>query len=297
MSIELRDVSFAYDGASPLLRGFSLTVPDGSCLALIGQTGSGKSTVLKLMTGVLRPDAGTVLVDERPAWLPGHGLRRRPRRDPGLYRRVGYVMQRPERQLFAPTVAEDVAFGPKNLGLSDREAEQAADEALGYLGVRDLAGASPFELSGGQQRLVAIAGVLAMGPGNLVLDEPMASLDPRGRERMRGLLRRLVDDGVTCVLVTHELDDAAALADSVAVMDDGALVSQGAPGEVFRDAAGLEALGLGVPAPVAFAQRLAGLLGPRAPEALAEGCPLDVGALADVLAGLAPCAHTEGGAS
>lgn len=232
------------------LRHASFEVPDGTLCALIGHTGSGKSTAVELACGLKLPCEGRVLVngaDTASAARSGE-----------LRRLVGYVSQAPERQLFARTVADDVCFGPKNLGLSAEEASERAARALRLAGLdpETVWDASPFALSGGQQRSAALAGVLAMEPRVLVLDEPMAGLDPSGRDRLEGLLRELRGRGVTIVLVTHSMDDVARLADGAVVLDRGQVAAQGTPREVFADAAFMRRVGLGVPGPLLVARKL-----------------------------------------
>lgn len=276
MSLDVEHLSYCYDEGREAVADVSLSVPDGGLRCLLGATGSGKSTLVKCLCGLLRPDAGDVRVDGRPVWQPRRF--RQARRDPQLFRRVGYVMQRPERQLFAETVLEDVAFGPKNLGVPEEQATEQARAALDALHIGAVASRSPFELSGGQQRLAAIAGILAMGPKNLVMDEPMGSLDPSGRAIVRDAVRELHGQGVTILMVTHDMDDVASLADAVTVLDRGAVVLEGAPAEVFAQGQQLHDLGLGLPSSVAFAERLRAAGGPDL------GLPLTTEALADALA-------------
>ncbi len=274
LAIEASHVRYSYrstdarEDSSPALDDVSLGVPEGTSCAIVGQTGSGKSTLLRLLCALEAPDSGSVVV---------HGIdtsRRRDRRR--LHGRVGYVMQRPERQLFAETVLEDVAYGPSNLGLSRQEAEARAREALALVGLDDREGLSPFELSGGQQRMCAIAGVLAMRPRTIVLDEPTAGLDPLGREELHAILRRVHGGGVTVVEVTHSMDDAA-LCERVVVLDRSHVVGQGTPRQVFAagNEAALESAGLGIPRALAWARELArrgvkGLGEPLSLEALAQ---------------------------
>ena len=244
-------IGFSYHGsdASRALGDVSLSIPHGSNCAIVGQTGSGKSTLLRILCGLEQPDAGEVrvcgqTVSGRRAWRLFRG-------------RVGYVMQHPERQLFAETVEKDVAFGPANLGLSADEVASRVAKALDTVGLRDHAQASPFELSGGQQRLCAIAGILAMQPEVLILDEPTAGLDPRGRAELHGILVTLTKRGTTIVQVTHSMEDAAH-ADHVIVIDGGHIIADGTPEWVFspEHAERLKACGLGLPWPLAFALRL-----------------------------------------
>ena len=253
----VEDVHFSYEQsrrrrrganvAPAALDGVTLEVPRGAHVALVGQTGSGKSTLLRLVAALEVPDQGRIEVD---------GLTtadRKHRRQ--LHGRVGYVMQRPERQLFAETVAADVAYGPTNLGLSASEVERRVQQALALVGLSGKDNASPFQLSGGQQRLCALAGILAMEPDLLVLDEPTAGLDPRGRRNLRRILDDLNAAGTTLVEVTHAMEDAAR-ADLVAVLDGGRVVLTGTPAQVFSadNAEKLHDMGLGIPRPLAFAR-------------------------------------------
>ena len=243
---EVSDVCFAYSEARRALDHVSFCIPRGRMTAIVGQTGSGKSTLLRLLCGLAEPDSGTVTVTGTSTST------KRGRKE--ARRRVGFVMQHPERQLFAETVAEDVAFGPRNLGLSGDELAQRVDHALKLVGLAAKRDASPFELSGGQRRLAAIAGVLARQPELLILDEPTAGLDPRGRDALRRLLCDLRSHGVTLVQVTHSMDDAAR-ADQVVVLDESRVLAAGTPEEVFCEAnePQLKACGLGLPRPLAHA--------------------------------------------
>ena len=243
---EVSDVCFAYSEARRALDHVSFCIPRGRMTAIVGQTGSGKSTLLRLLCGLAEPDSGTVTVTGTSTST------KRGRKE--ARRRVGFVMQHPERQLFAETVAEDVAFGPRNLGLSGDELAQRVAHALELVGLAAKRDASPFELSGGQRRLAAIAGVLAMQPELLILDEPTAGLDPRGRAALRRLLCDLRSHGVTLVQVTHSMDDAAR-ADQVVVLDESRVLAAGTPEEVFCEAnePQLKACGLGLPRPLAHA--------------------------------------------
>ena len=245
-AILARDLGFSYGPDAQALDGVSLEVPAHATTAIVGQTGSGKSTLLRLLCGLEAADAGSLTVC---------GINAATKRGRCQVRRaVGYVMQHPERQLFAQTVAEDVAFGPRNQGLSAAEVERRVAHALDLVGLTDRRDASPFELSGGQQRLAAIAGVLAMEPELLVLDEPTAGLDPRGRARLRALMADLAAHGVTLLQVTHSMEDAAR-ADHVVVLDQSHVLAAGTPAEVFCPAnePQLTAVGLGLPRPLAYA--------------------------------------------
>ena len=236
------------DPSSPwALRDVSLTVRRGEFLGLAGHTGSGKSTLVQHFNGLIRPQEGSVCA---------LGLDLSNKKDAAAVKaKVGVVFQYPERQLFAETVAQDVAFGPHNLGLPQDEVDRRVGSSLSRVGL-DLAAIgdkSPFELSGGQQRRVAFAGVLAMEPEVLVLDEPMAGLDPAARRDFLGLIRRLHDEGLTVVMVSHSMDDLANCCDRIVVMNEGAVFAEGAPAQVFAHADELKSVGLGVPA----AQRMA----------------------------------------
>ena len=294
-AVIVADVSYSYAGdvtaqgvRRQALDGVSLAVPRGLRTAIVGQTGSGKSTLVRLMCALEVPDAGHIVVD---------GVDTARKRDRRLvHQRIGYVMQHPERQLFAQTVAQDVAYGPRNMGLSSPDVDRRVARALELVGLSDLEEASPFDLSGGQQRLCAIAGILAMRPQTLVLDEPTAGLDPRGREELRAILDALSAHGVTIVQVTHSMDDAARC-DHVIVLDNARVLAQGAPQDVFAVANErvLCACGLGLPRPLSWARDLAGagLALDLAPHA----APLTTDALADALAALAAPASATAPAS
>lgn len=236
------------DPSSPwALRDVSLTVRRGEFLALAGHTGSGKSTLVQHLNGLIRPQEG---------FVRALGLDLANKKDAAAVKaKVGVVFQYPERQLFAETVTQDVAFGPHNLGLSQAEVARRVESSLARVGL-DLATVgdkSPFELSGGQQRRVAFAGVLAMEPEVLVLDEPMAGLDPAARRDFLELIGRLHRDGLTVVMVSHSMDDLANCCDRIVVMNEGVVFAEGTPAQVFAHADELKSIGLGVPA----AQRMA----------------------------------------
>lgn len=257
MGIALENVSFTYQEGTPLastaLSDVSLTIEDGSYTALIGHTGSGKSTILQLLNGLLVPSQGSVRVFDTliTSTSKNKDIRQ-------IRKQVGLVFQFAENQIFEETVLKDVAFGPQNFGVSEEDAEQTAREKLALVGIDEsLFDRSPFELSGGQMRRVAIAGILAMEPAVLVLDEPTAGLDPLGRKELMNLFKKLHQSGMTIVLVTHLMDDVAEYANQVYVMEKGRLVKGGKPSDVFQDVVFMEEVQLGVPKITAFCKRLA----------------------------------------
>ena len=257
MGIALENVSYTYQEGTPLastaLSDISLTIEDGSYTALIGHTGSGKSTILQLLNGLLIPSQGSIQVFD--TLITANSKNKDIRQ---IRKQVGLVFQFAENQLFEETVLKDVAFGPKNFGVSEEEAEKIAREKLGMVGIDEsLFERSPFELSGGQMRRVAIAGILAMEPAILVLDEPTAGLDPLGRKELMSLFKQLHLSGMTIVLVTHLMDDVAEYANQVYVMEKGRLVKGGKPSDVFQDVVFMEEVQLGVPKITAFCKRLA----------------------------------------
>ena len=257
MGIALENVSFTYQEGTPLastaLSDVSLTIEDGSYTALIGHTGSGKSTILQLLNGLLVPSQGSVRVFDTliTSTSKNKDIRQ-------IRKQVGLVFQFAENQIFEETVLKDVAFGPQNFGVSEEDAEQIAREKLALVGIDEsLFNRSPFELSGGQMRRVAIAGILAMEPAILVLDEPTAGLDPLGRKELMNLFKKLHQSGMTIVLVTHLMDDVAEYANQVYVMEKGRLVKVGKPSDIFQDVVFMEEVQLGVPKITAFCKRLA----------------------------------------
>ena len=257
MGIALENVSFTYQEGTPLastaLSDVSLTIEDGSYTALIGHTGSGKSTILQLLNGLLVPSQGSVRVFDTliTSTSKNKDIRQ-------IRKQVGLVFQFAENQIFEETVLKDVAFGPQNFGVSEEDAEQIAREKLALVGIDEsLFDRGPFELSGGQMRRVAIAGILAMEPAILVLDEPTAGLDPLGRKELMNLFKKLHQSGMTIVLVTHLMDDVAEYANQVYVMEKGRLVKGGRPSDVFQDVVFMEEVQLGVPKITAFCKRLA----------------------------------------
>ena len=228
MRIELQGVRHVYSPGTTFaveaLKGVCMSVEPGEVLGVIGGTGSGKSTLVQHLNLLLVPTAGRVLVDGEDALSMSR---------PGLRRRVGLVFQSPEQALFAPTVEEDVAFAPRRLGLGEEEVRERVRETLDLLEAGHLAARPPFALSGGEKRRVAIAGVLAMGPEVLVLDEPTAGLDPHARSGLVDLVGRLRGSGMTVVFVSHDLDEVAEVADRVCVLEGGEVRSAGPPAEVF----------------------------------------------------------------
>ena len=257
MGIILDNVSYTYQEGTPFasvaLSDVSLTIEDGSYTAIIGHTGSGKSTILQLLNGLLVPTEGSVRVFD--TLITSTSVNKQIRQ---IRKQVGLVFQFAENQIFEETVLKDVAFGPQNFGVSVEEAEAIAREKLALVGIDEsLFERSPFELSGGQMRRVAIAGILAMEPKILVLDEPTAGLDPIGRKELMALFKKLHQDGITIVLVTHLMDDVAEFADQVYVMEKGKLVKNGKPSLVFQNVEFMEKIQLGVPKITRFAQRLA----------------------------------------
>ncbi len=255
-AIELKQVSFTYQAGTPFahqaLTDFSLRIADGSFTAVVGHTGSGKSTLMQLIDGLLRPTAGQVLVNGQTV-TPTSSRRQLAR----LRTKTGFVFQQPENQLFAETVLADVMFGPLNLGQDRETAQQNARQALTTVGIsHDLEQRSPFDLSGGQMRRVAIAGVLAMNPAILILDEPTAGLDSQGAQQMLDLTSRLHQQGKTILLVTHQMEQVATFADQVVVMKAGRLAFQGRPRDLFGNQQLLDANSLRWPSAVAFNQLL-----------------------------------------
>ena len=267
-AVSVRDVTFSYQ--KPVLKNISVDVQKGSHVAVIGSTGSGKSTLARLICALDTPDAGSLCVT-------GLDTRQKQNRRK-LHGIVGYAMQQPERQLFAQTVAEDVAFGPTNLGLSACDVASAVNAALELVGLSHKADASPFELSGGQQRLCALAGVIAMHPKVLVLDEPTSGLDPYYCSELRKIINSVLEDGCTVIELTHSMEDAAET-DQIIVLHEGDLVFSGSPQQTFThfSEAEFQELGLGIPHALAWAQRLSRATG------INLGEPLTLSDLVDAL--------------
>lgn len=246
MSIILDKVNYIYGEGTGFVRhalkDISLVISKNEFIGLIGHTGSGKSTLTQILNGLIRASSGNVFYDEQDIYDKGYNIKE-------LRRKVGLVFQYPEHQLFEATVFKDVCFGPKNLGLSQRDSELRAFEALEMVGMdKELFYNSPFELSGGQKRRAAIAGVLAMKPEVLILDEPTAGLDPKGRDEILGMVKGLHEKtGNTVILVSHSMEDVARYVDRILVMNDGELLYDDSPKEVFAHSEELERIGLAVP--------------------------------------------------
>lgn len=246
MPIILDHVQYEYEANTPLaikaLDDINLVIPDGQFVGLIGHTGSGKSTLVQHLNGLLKATAGSIYFNGQDIYDKDYNLKE-------LRSKVGLVFQYPEHQLFEVSVFADVCFGPKNLGLSQSETELRAYEALKQVGLPDeYFYQSPFELSGGQKRRVAIAGVLAMKPEVLILDEPTAGLDPKGRSEILGLIKKLQQEShMTIILVSHSMEDVAEYVDRIIVMNDGRVMYDDVPKEVFKHYRELEEVGLAAP--------------------------------------------------
>ncbi|WP_373804527.1 energy-coupling factor ABC transporter ATP-binding protein [Jeotgalibaca porci] len=256
MDIILKDVGYSYGAGTPFesraLYDVDLAIPEGSYTALIGHTGSGKSTVTQHLNALLKPTTGTVTIGDRVIDNKTNNKNLK-----FIRKKVGIVFQFPESQLFEETIAKDIAFGPMNFGVSEAEALELAKETLPLVGLDEtFMDRSPFDLSGGQMRRVAIAGVLAMKPEVLILDEPTAGLDPAGRREIMTMFNKLHEEqGISIVLVTHQMDDVATYADHVIIMDKGTVVKMGPPAEIFLDAEFLQEKQLGLPASLEFLQK------------------------------------------
>lgn len=247
MSIKIENLTHIYMQNGPFekkaLDNVSLEIDDGDFVALIGHTGSGKSTLIQHMNGLLKATSGHIFVDEVD-------ITKKDVRLTDIRKKVGLVFQYSEYQLFEETIEKDIAFGPRNLGLSEDEINKRVIKAMNMVGLsyQNFKDKSPFDLSGGQKRRVAIAGVIAMEPKVLILDEPTAGLDPKGRDDILGQIKKLHDDyGMTIILVSHSMEDVAKIARKVIVMDKGKVALQGKPQEVFKEVEKLEKIGLAVP--------------------------------------------------
>lgn len=266
MDIQLQQVSYAYAKGTPFekhaLFQVDLTIPHGSYTAIIGHTGSGKSTILQHFNGLLKPTNGRVVIGDR---IIEAGKKQKDLKS--IRQHVGIVFQFPEHQLFDETVLKDVMFGPMNFGVSEEEAKVRALEKLKLVGLpEDVYEKSPFDLSGGQMRRVAIAGVLAMNPDVLVLDEPTAGLDPRGQKEMMELFYELHESqNLTTILVTHSMEDAARYADRIAIMHEGKCVLTGVPQTIFSDMETLAQYRLQPPRVVQLQRKVEKMLGHKLP--------------------------------
>jgi len=256
MIIDIRNVNYIYNPNTPFekkaLNNINIQIDEGEFIGLIGHTGSGKSTLVQNLNGLIKPTSGDIIVD-------GINLTQKNANLKEVRQKVGLVFQYPEHQLFEETIYSDIAFGPKNLGLKDEEVDLRVKSAMENVGLdfESLKDRSPFELSGGQKRRVAIAGVIAMKPKVLILDEPTAGLDPAGRDEILGGIKRLYEkEKITIVLVSHSMEDIAKLVNRILVMDEGELVMDDIPKEVFKRASELKKIGLGVPQITDFMKQL-----------------------------------------
>ena len=246
MAIRLENVNYVYSEKTAYekkaLSDVNLTIHDGEFIGLIGHTGSGKSTLIQHLNGLMKATSGHIYYNENDIYSQQYQMKE-------LRSKVGLVFQYPEHQLFETTIFDDVSFGPRNLGLSKEEIEMRTKEALYQVGLQeDMWYCSPFELSGGQKRRVAIAGVLAMQPEVLILDEPTAGLDPKGRDEILGEIAKLHKErGITVILVSHSMEDVAEYVDRIIVMNQSKVFMDGAPKEVFARYKELEKVGLGAP--------------------------------------------------
>lgn len=257
MPVEIKNLNHTYSEGSPFefkaLKNINVTIEDGSFIGIIGHTGSGKSTLIQHLNGLLTPTSGTVCVD-------GKDIFETKKSEMILLRHhIGLVFQYPEHQLFEETVHKDVAFGPKNQGLSEQEIDQRVKQSIKMVGLdyEEVKDKSPFELSGGQMRRVAIAGVLAMEPAVLILDEPTAGLDPRGREEILAQIKKLhAKKGITVILVSHSMEDIGKMVDKILVLNAGEVVYFDTPNHVFTKISTLEKIGLAVPEVTYLMRRL-----------------------------------------
>ena len=247
MAISVKDIRYTYEPGMPgetvALDGVSFDVPDGMVLGIIGHTGSGKSTLLQHLNGLIKPDSGEI-------WIDGTCITDGKTRMTEIRRRVGLVFQYPEYQLFEETVAKDVAFGPKNLGLTEEETDRRVRHAISLVGLdyEEIKDLSPFELSGGVKRRIAIAGVIAMHPKVLILDEPTAGLDPSAHREILSMIRRIHEDmGIILIFVSHNMGDIADISDRILVMSGGRISLEGTPSEVFSHENELTGMGLDLP--------------------------------------------------
>lgn len=247
MMMKINNLNYIYNGGTPFekkaLNNINLEIQEGEFIGLIGHTGSGKSTLVQHLNGLMKATSGDIIID-------GVNISDKDASLKDIRQKVGLVFQYPEHQLFEETIYKDIAFGPKNLGLKDDEVEKRVKESMELVGLdyEELKDRSPFELSGGQKRRVAIAGVIAMKPKILVLDEPTAGLDPKGRDEILGEIQKLYKkEGITIVLVSHSMEDVAKLVNRILVMHKGKLEMDDSTREVFKRVDELENFGLGVP--------------------------------------------------
>jgi energy-coupling factor transport system ATP-binding protein len=256
MSIKVKDLVHVYGEKSPYetlaLDRVSFEIADGECMGLIGHTGSGKSTLVQHLNGLLKPKSGQVFIGDAEISAKGAKLT-------DIRRKIGLLFQYPEYQLFEETVYRDIAFGPSNLGLSKEDTDERVRESMDTVGLDfdAFAQRSPFELSGGQKRKAVIAGVIAMRPEVLILDEPMAGLDPKSQRDMLDMFLNIkAGRGVTLILISHNMDDIARMADSVIVLEKGRVALSGSPAEVFAHEELLASIGLGLPSAAEFMREL-----------------------------------------
>ena len=238
--IEVKNLKYSYNSQYQALKGVSLKVNKGEMVSLLGKNGAGKSTLFLHLNGIYEPDEGQVFIDGEELKYDKKSLLK-------FRQKVGIVFQNPDDQIFAPTVEEDVAFGPLNLGLPMEEVQDRVEDALARVGMSGFEKAAPHHLSGGQKKRVAIAGILAMKPEIMVLDEPTAGLDPQGVTNLTKLLRQLNDEGITIIISTHEVDLVPNYADKIFVLVDGLLIGEGTPKEIFSQPEILEKANLKVP--------------------------------------------------
>lgn len=262
MDISLQEVEYKYQANTPFerlaLKDVSIDIASGTFLAIIGHTGSGKSTVIQHLNALLRPTSGKVIIGDRVITSE-----KKQKNLKDVRKKVGIVFQFPEHQLFEETVEKDICFGPMNFGVSESEAKERARVAIKQVGLEEsILEKSPFDLSGGQMRRVAIAGVLAMKPDVIVLDEPTAGLDPRGRKEIMNMFYSLHRDrNLSTILVTHSMEDASLYADQIVIMHQGRVFREGTPLEIFSDPEGLFELGLDVPEVVRFQKKYEAVCG------------------------------------
>ncbi len=256
MSIKIENLTHIYNKGlsyeTVALDNVSFTIEDGEFVAVIGHTGSGKSTLIQHINGILKPDSGSIVINDTDITQKGVKMVE-------IRKKVGLVFQYPEYQLFEDTIAKDIAFGPKNMGLTEEEVELRVRESMDMVSLpyEEFAKRSPFDLSGGQKRRVAIAGVIAMKPEVLILDEPTAGLDPRAHKEIIDLLVRLhKNSDCNIILVSHNMEDVAQIADKIIVMHNGRVFSMGTPREVFRERKRISEIGLEAPQPMIFMNML-----------------------------------------